>query len=116
MKRKQSDNLEDDNKYKNNKSIPQAIRKLVWFKYVGCNKPSAKCYCCNVTPITFFDFECGHVIAKSKGGENTVENLRPICGLCNRSMGNQHMTEFQSEHGLLNKKSVFSYIKTFIGF
>lgn len=104
-------------KIKSEAGIKQAIRKLVWFKYVGSDKPTTKCYCCNVTPITFFDFECGHVMAKSKGGKNTVENLRPICGLCNRSMGSQHMFEFQEEHGLLVKKSTFvGFVKSIFGF
>ena len=26
----------------------------------------------------------------SKGGSDAVENLYPICGVCNKSMGNRH--------------------------
>lgn len=70
--------------------IPKALREQVWVHY---NKRvfTAKCYvewCTNnVTP---FDFEVGHNIPESKGGTLDIDNLRPICGKCNRSMGNSY--------------------------
>ncbi len=92
------------------KQIKQAIRKLVWFHYIGNKKATAYCMCCGVTKISVFEFECGHVIAKSKGGPDTVQNLRPICSLCNKSMGNQNMLEFQKIHGLPKSVSWTTYL------
>ena len=45
------------------------------------------CFCCNVEPITFANFECGHVQSGVNGGDDKIQNLRPICSLCNKSMG-----------------------------
>ena len=40
-------------------------------------------------------FDCGHVVASAIGGQNVVENLRPVCATCNKSMGTQNMEEFK---------------------
>ena len=44
---------------------------------------------CNAQ-VTPFTFEAGHNIPESKGGETSVDNLRPICGKCNKAMGNRY--------------------------
>ena len=49
------------------------------------------------------DFECGHVKAKTNGGKNSVENLRPICGICNKSMGTNHMYDFMVQNSFDTK-------------
>ena len=59
----------------------------------------APCFCCRKNKIKALDgYECGHVIAESKGGETTLENLRPICHECNRNgnggMGTQNMRDY----------------------
>src|SRR5437764_6871643 len=36
----------------------------------------------------------GHILAYSKGGSNTIENLVPICISCNSSMRDTHMIEW----------------------
>jgi 5-methylcytosine-specific restriction endonuclease McrA len=36
---------------------------------------------------------------KSKGGLNEIDNLRPICGTCNKSMGTTQMDEFVKDAG-----------------
>ncbi len=65
------------------------------------NKINANCYCycCSVEPITKGNFECGHIISEKEGGEVKLENLRPICGLCNKSMGTKNMLEFMKQYG-----------------
>lgn len=73
------------------KHISKSIKKIIWEKYCGIN---SKCYCCGNQNISPFDFEAGHIIPESKGGQTTAENLRPICSLCNRSMNNTDMKEF----------------------
>jgi len=61
------------------------------------SKFQVPCLCCQHTAITPFLFECAHVMAESQGGSTTVENLRPCCAMCNRSMGKRNFFEFQKE-------------------
>ena len=82
--------------------VPSAIRMLVWNKYVGEDTPRAKCWCCRSKTMTVFDFHCGHVVSAAGGGDATVRNLRPVCALCNGSMGTRDMNEFIRIHGLWN--------------
>ena len=63
------------------------------FEYVG-DKVSTKCLCCKKRDIHIRHFHCGHVIAKSEGGDFNVKNLRPICAQCNLSMGTMSMNEY----------------------
>jgi hypothetical protein len=83
------------------KKIAAALREQVWIGAVG-QQFSAKCtvsWCSN--PITVFNFQCGHVLAESKGGPTTLENLRPICGRCNQSMATMHMDDWDKLGGKL---------------
>jgi hypothetical protein len=82
-----------DNKYKK-KSIPKSLRIKVWNTYVGENVGKIKCLCCNTIDITQSIFECGHIIAEAKGGETSLENLRPICSTCNKSMKTINMNDY----------------------
>lgn len=69
--------------------IPKALREQVWITRMGRHF-EGKCkvqWCTNI--INVFDFQCGHNIPESKGGKTNVENLVPICGRCNISMGSQ---------------------------
>ena len=55
--------------------IPKALREQVWLKHFG-KKYNHKCYinwCKN--EINVFDFQVGHNIPESKGGETVLENL-----------------------------------------
>ena len=72
------------------RSIPKALREQVWITHMG-EQFSAKCtikWCQN--RINAFDFQCGHNIPESKGGKTNIQNLVPICGRCNISMGSQY--------------------------
>jgi 5-methylcytosine-specific restriction endonuclease McrA len=73
--------------------IPTVVKASIWNKYIG-NIIFGKCCCCGISEITPFNFEVGHVLAESHGGVITIDNLRPICGSCNRSMGTKNMKEF----------------------
>jgi ankyrin repeat protein len=83
--------------YERRKKIPKRIRSLVWNKYVGEDTPRSKCFCCRDTTISFSAFDCGHVIAESKGGDMTINNLRPVCHDCNLAMGTRSMNDFTTE-------------------
>jgi len=80
-------------KYKR-KSIPKAVKDKVWDTYIGGSYGKGKCYCCE-TYVDSKKFDCGHVVAAAVGGQNVVENLRPVCSTCNKSMGTQNMEEFK---------------------
>jgi len=70
--------------------IPKALREQVWILKVG-QKFETKCkivWCTN--RMSVFDYQCGHNVPESKGGETTVDNLVPICGRRNISMGNHY--------------------------
>jgi hypothetical protein len=79
-------------------TIPRSLKNTVWNKYVG-DKFITKCAVkwCD-TQINPFTFETGHNIPESKGGLTTVENLRPICAQCNKSMGNRYSIDEFSAH------------------
>jgi hypothetical protein len=78
------------------KSIPLALRKAVWEAFktpenlVACRHCSAK--------IDAFSFECGHVQSVAKGGSTTFDNLVPVCGPCNRSVGTRNINVFNTQY------------------
>ena len=89
-------------KTRRKKKIPATVRNTVWIKYNG-KVFEGICFCCKTESITKSNFECGHIISESDGGEVTIQNLRPICSLCNKSMGKKNMEEFMKKHGYENK-------------
>ena len=86
------------------KGIPKTIRNQVWRKYCG-DKLDSKCFCCDQV-LSYECWEAGHVISEANGGQTTVENLRPICLSCNRSMGKIHMFEFMKRYQLSGMKNL----------
>ena len=83
---------------KTKREVPKKVRGDAWKKYVGTDNGEAPCLCCRTTTITPFEFHAGHVISETNGGLATVENIRPICGTCNLSMGKRDMREFVNAH------------------
>lgn len=69
--------------------------QFIWNRDVG-NSKSGNCYVCDRT-ITDDNFEAGHIIAKSNGGNNHVSNLRVVCLPCNRAMGTTNLEEFKKD-------------------
>lgn len=74
--------------------IPMAVRNAVWNRWVGSKKAKAFCYTGCGEAISRANFECGHIVAEAEGGPTSVPNLRPICSLCNKSMGTTCMLDF----------------------
>jgi ATP-dependent exoDNAse (exonuclease V) alpha subunit len=76
------------------RAIPKMVRIAVW---AACNGNSwgGKCYVC-ATELDCMHFECGHIVAHSRGGTDTADNLRPICGDCNKSMGTTNLEEYKT--------------------
>ena len=88
-------NLDSQNKQNlhniiHKETIPKRIRELVWTTNNG-ETFMHKCFVtwCN-NNINVFNFQVGHDIPESKGGTIDIDNLKPICGNCNLSMGNRY--------------------------
>ena len=52
------------------------------------------CYSCN-NPITFSNFQTGHILSKYEGSVLLIDNLRPICSPCNSSCGIMNINDFK---------------------
>jgi hypothetical protein len=81
------------------KPIPKGIRIDCWDKWLDRDLAKTKCMCCEEKEIRIIDFECGHVLARKNGGTDYIENLRPICSKCNKSMSTTHMAVFKYQYG-----------------
>jgi 5-methylcytosine-specific restriction endonuclease McrA len=84
-------------------TIPGALREQVWILYCGDKYFKHKCHvtwCENI--MTPFMFEVGHNVPESKGGTLDIDNLRPICAKCNRSMGDHYTID---EFSRLSKRT-----------
>ncbi len=71
-------------------NIPKALREQVWIQNFG-DKFKHSCYvswCTN--EINVFDYHVGHDKPESKGGNLTLNNLKPICARCNLSMSDNY--------------------------
>ena len=77
-----------------NKKVAKSQKELVWNTHIGDDILKHKCLCCKHRYIQINKFEAGHVKSRANGGEDSIDNLRPICVECNRSMGSMHMEEF----------------------
>ena len=75
--------------------IPPKLRKQVWeFYSLNPKNTTNPCFVCQ-DKINVWDFECGHVQSHAEGGPISLENLRPICGSCNKSMGVTNLFEYK---------------------
>lgn len=79
-------------KYK--QKLSTVLRFAVWNNTIGQKVAVHKCLCCNSNEISQQNFQCGHVISRFNGGEDVIDNLVPICGTCNGSMGTADMDSF----------------------
>ena len=75
------------------KAIPKAIKDALWNKTFGPEFGIGKCFVCE-KDIDSKKFEAGHIIAVANGGDDTLENLRPVCSYCNKSVATQNMIEY----------------------
>ena len=101
-------------KFTRKKAIPKVVREKVWRIYMGEYSGKGKCLCCNHTELTSFQFECGHVISEYNGGDLNIENLRPICSLCNKSMGKINMIDYMAKNKLPFPKNWNGFVKEVI--
>ena len=76
--------------------IPATLRFQVWESFCGSSF-TGKCFACG-SKMHFRNFHCGHIIPVCHGGSTTLENLRPLCALCNMSMGSENLHSFMQRY------------------
>ena len=81
--------------------IPRAVKNCLWINFFGTSRVGV-CACCEREPITINNFHAGHIKSEKEFGPGSVrlDNLAPICPLCNSSMGTMHMEEFITKYNL----------------
>ena len=87
-------------KKKETKVIVHILHTQVWETYIGIKTGSLKCPYCVTNEISQLNFECGHVISRESDGSNDIENIRPICNKCNKSLGTKTMDIKKWSNGL----------------
>lgn len=73
--------------------IPKVLRYAVWQKRNSTNM-EGKCFVCN-KELCYENMECGHIVPHVYNGEVSLENLEPICKMCNRDMGAMNLHEYK---------------------
>lgn len=81
-------------------SIPRTVKNCLWINYFGRDMRTGLCACCQREPITINNFHAGHIKSEREGGSTTLDNLAPICPLCNSSMSTMHMNDFINKYNL----------------
>jgi hypothetical protein len=82
-------------------SVSLELKKQCWDYWIGEEIGKTNCLCCSKYPVYQASFTAGHVEARSKGGDNIKENIRPICQGCNNGMGTTNMNDYMKEHGFI---------------
>lgn len=101
------------------KSISASLRIKIWKNIFG-DPPTFETICpiCDNNKMLMDDgtsWEVSHIVSFANGGDEEIENLRPICKQCNRSMSNKHMKDFiierQKQKGDEKIKLTFKILK-----
>ena len=79
--------------------IPKCVRNALWINFFE-NQREGKCQCCLRETISIGNFHAGHIKAHANGGSTTLDNLVPICMLCNTSIGKHDLNEFIIKYNL----------------
>lgn len=69
------------------RKLTTAERELVFRREFGVSNLGACCACGKTININ--NFHCGHIIALANGGEDSTNNMKPICAPCNLRMSIQ---------------------------
>lgn len=78
----------------NSRKIGKSKRRKVWEKRNMKESMIGACFVCEKN-TDYDEFECGHVTAAFWGGTQSLFNLEPICGPCNRDMGIENLNEYK---------------------
>jgi 5-methylcytosine-specific restriction endonuclease McrA len=79
--------------------IPKCVRNALWINFFK-DARVGMCQCCLRETISIGNFHAGHIKAHANGGSTTLDNLVPICMLCNTSIGKHDLNEFIIKYNL----------------
>ena len=79
--------------------IPKCVRNALWINYFGDSR-TGKCLMCKRESISLSCFQAGHIITEANGGKCSLDNLKPVCQLCNTSSGKMNMEDFIQKYNL----------------
>jgi hypothetical protein len=68
-----------------------AQRQQIWHTHIGASKGQILCPLCRINTIEPLNYVIAHVISLNNGGNNDIENLRPLCSICNSSMSSKNL-------------------------
>lgn len=84
-------------------SVPKPLKDKLWDAQFGIESGIGFCFVCDNT-ISSRRYEAGHIRSRKDGGGTYLENLKCICGTCNKSMGTQNLIEFKNTYFLNHKE------------
>ena len=76
------------------RKISKAKRRKVWEKRCSKKFMIGNCFVCK-SEIDYDTFEAGHVLSHFWGGSTNIDNLEPICTICNKDMGVEHLLKYK---------------------
>lgn len=79
------------------RKMPKIVRNHVWFNVIG-DFTTGKCFVCQEKVHMLGHWHCSHIIAKSLGGSDKIDNLTICCAQCNLSMGTRNLNEFKESY------------------
>jgi 5-methylcytosine-specific restriction endonuclease McrA len=85
-----------DEKSPKSRVAMKAMSNTLFTKYIT-ETNQVKCVICS-TLLLQHNMQVGHVISRKNGGSDTIDNLRPICGSCNSSLGETNVTDYLRNH------------------
>ena len=95
---KSDDDLDKYHPYIKEK-IPKCVRNSVWRLYFK-NKITGLCQCCKIEKISYASFHSGHIKSERCQGTTSLDNLKPVCQMCNLSMGTMDMNDFIKKYNM----------------
>ena len=96
--RKEDSGSEPDTLYRK-ENIPKTVRNALFINYFK-NSREGKCQMCFRETISLGNFQAGHIISEANGGKVTLDNLKPVCQLCNTSSVTMNMDQFIEKYNM----------------
>lgn len=104
----------NENKPKRKNYTPSEVSK-VWRNIYGNEFDDVLCKICESTKISFEDrrlWHMSHLISHEAGGTSDIDNIRPLCTICNHSMHKKSLIEYCTEkYDSERCKKIFSALK-----
>jgi hypothetical protein len=94
------ENIEPMHDFNKRYKISKQLQKDVWIKEFQ-SLPNGKCpifNCDNILTSNIINsWQCGHIISIKNGGNNDINNLKPICPACNQKMSSTNWENWEND-------------------